>query len=194
MTPENYLDLKLEPIEVVTVNSYGEIIQRQQRIAKYLIEDLSDGITLEMAKIPGGTFMMGSPEGEGKDNEKPQHEVNIQPFFMGKFPITQAQWKAVVSFPKAKIDLKPDPDPSGFKGANYPVENIYWSMGVEFCDGATPAAGIAYQNVQKESIGYPVKPNGNMDVEQGLQHHFTLEKQLQRIWLTMMVMLMGMEG
>jgi formylglycine-generating enzyme required for sulfatase activity len=134
MTPENYLDLKLEPIEVVTVNSYGEIIQRQQRIAKYLIEDLSDGITLEMAKIPGGTFMMGSPEGEGKDNEKPQHEVNIQPFFMGKFPITQAQWKAVVSFPKAKIDLKPDPYPSGFKGANYPVENIYWSMGVEFCD------------------------------------------------------------
>jgi formylglycine-generating enzyme required for sulfatase activity len=124
--------LKLEVIEVVRVNKFGEIIQRQRHIAKYFIEDLGDGITLEMAKIPGGTFMMGSPEGEGDDNEKPQHEVTVQPFFMGKYQITQAQWKVVASFPKVKIDLKRDL--SKFKGENRPVELVSWFQAVEFCD------------------------------------------------------------
>ena len=50
--------LKLEQIEVVTVNKFGEIIQRQQPIARYFVEDLGNGVTLEMSAIPGGTFMM----------------------------------------------------------------------------------------------------------------------------------------
>jgi hypothetical protein len=52
------LGFKLEQIEVVTVNKFGEIIQRQQPIARYFVEDLGNGVTLEMSAIPGGTFMM----------------------------------------------------------------------------------------------------------------------------------------
>ena len=59
----------LESIEVVTVNRCGEIIQRQQHLAKYLVEDLGNGIDLEMAYIPGGTFMMGLPEDEKTNTE-----------------------------------------------------------------------------------------------------------------------------
>ena len=44
-----------------------------------VVEDLGNGISLELVEIPGGTFMMGSPEGEGEDREKPQHEVTVQP-------------------------------------------------------------------------------------------------------------------
>ena len=42
---------------------------------------------------------MGSPEDEPEryDDESPQHEVTVQPFFMGKYPVTQAQWKAVAT-------------------------------------------------------------------------------------------------
>jgi formylglycine-generating enzyme required for sulfatase activity len=50
-----------------------------------------------------GTFLMGSPEDalERLDSEGPQHEVNIATFFMGKYPVTQAQWRAVAAMPQA---------------------------------------------------------------------------------------------
>jgi formylglycine-generating enzyme required for sulfatase activity len=99
--------------------------------AEYFTEDLGNGVTIEMVAIPGGTFMMGSPEGEGYDSERPQHKVTIQPFFMGKYPITQKQWVAVANFPKVKIDLQPDP--SRFKGRNLPIERISWDEANEFC-------------------------------------------------------------
>ncbi|MFM6308867.1 MAG: formylglycine-generating enzyme family protein [Dolichospermum sp.] len=86
-----------------------------------------------MIAIPGGTFMMGSPENEeqSRGEEKPQHEVTIKPFLMSKYPITQAQWRAVAKLPQVHEELKPDP--SIFKGGNRPVENIPWHEAVEFC-------------------------------------------------------------
>jgi hypothetical protein len=46
---------------------------------------------------------------------------------------------------------------------------------------------IAFQSILKDNIVYPVKQNGNMPVEPEQPHHSTLERRLQRIWLTMMV-------
>ena len=43
-------------------------------------EDLGGGITLDMVAIPGDKFMMGSPEVEGENNEKPQYKVIVQLF------------------------------------------------------------------------------------------------------------------
>jgi len=88
---------------------------------------------------------MGSPEREPKrrDDESPQHTVTIQPFFMGKFPVTQAQWQAVASFPKVNIYLKSDP--SNFKGANLPVEQVSWNDAVEFCARLLKATGREYR-------------------------------------------------
>lgn len=65
------------------------IIQRKQRQAQYFSEDLGNGVILEMVAIPGGTFLMGSPETEEghRDNESPQHRVTVQPFFIGKYPV-----------------------------------------------------------------------------------------------------------
>ncbi|KYC37045.1 sulfatase-modifying factor protein [Scytonema hofmannii PCC 7110] len=101
--------------------------------AEFFTEDLGNGVLLEMVAIPGGQFLMGSPESElGRyDWESPQHTVTIQPFNMGKYPITQAQWQAVAAFPKIEIDL--NPNPSHFKGANKPVEQVSWDDAVEFC-------------------------------------------------------------
>jgi formylglycine-generating enzyme required for sulfatase activity len=53
---------------------------------------------IEMVYVTGGTFLMGSPENEpGRDSwEGPQHRVTVQSFYIGKYEVTQAQWRAVM--------------------------------------------------------------------------------------------------
>ena len=129
--------------EVVTVNAKGKEISRNRLSANYLIEDFGKVIKLEMVSIPGGTFMMGSPEFEGDADEHPQHEVTIAPFFMGKYPVTQAQWRAVAALPKVKQSL--NPHPSKFKGIYRPVENVSWHEAVEFCFRLSETTGRDYR-------------------------------------------------
>lgn len=95
--------------------------------------DESLGLTLRMMRIPGGTFLMGSPEDEPerRRNEGPQHKVTVSAFFMAKYPVTQAQWRVVANLPRINLDL--NPDPSQFKGDNRPVEQVNWYDAMEFC-------------------------------------------------------------
>jgi formylglycine-generating enzyme required for sulfatase activity len=125
--------LKSFEFDVVTVNAQGWKISRKRCGAQYFTEDLGNGITLEMVAIPGGTFMMGAPENEkdSRDSERPQHQVTVQPFFMGKYAVTQAQWRAVAALPQVNKEL--DPNPSYFKGDDRPVEQISWYDALEFC-------------------------------------------------------------
>ena len=76
---------------------------------------------------------MGSPENEEGYHEfqGPQHQVTVPSFFMGKYPVTQKQWRLVAALPKIKIDL--EFDPSSFKGDNLPVERVSWNHTQEFC-------------------------------------------------------------
>ncbi|MHC5850255.1 caspase, EACC1-associated type [Nostoc sp.] len=108
-------------------------INRSRGRAEFFTENLGNGVVLEMVAIPGGKFIMGSLESEPErvSRESPHHSVTIQPFFMGKFTVTQSQWKAVAALPKVSIDL--NPDPSNFKGANRPVERVSWDDVIEFC-------------------------------------------------------------
>ena len=87
----------------------------------------------EMVRIPGGSFVMGSPkdEEEHRKSESPLHKVTVPPFFMGRYPVTQAQWRAVVALPKVENDL--EENPSSFKGDNHPVDSVSWYDAVEFC-------------------------------------------------------------
>ena len=50
---------------------------RSRSQARYFIEDLGNGVILDMVYVPYGIFMMGSPEGEGYDWEEPQHKVKV---------------------------------------------------------------------------------------------------------------------
>lgn len=137
--------LKTVQFKTVTVNSKGEITKRSQNQAQVFTETIAKGITLEMMAIPGGSFVMGAPasEAESGDSQKPQHQVTIKPFLMGKYPITQAQWEAVAKLPKIQYDL--DPDPSGFKGKNLPVEEVSWNDAVELCARLSRKTGRSYR-------------------------------------------------
>jgi len=128
--------LKTWIFEVVTVDAKGKITNRRNCDAKYLVEDLGNGVTLEMVQIPGGTFKMGSPATEeGRyDSESRQHQVTVPSFFMGKYQVTQAQYQAVMGN-----------NPSNFKGEKRPVEQVSWDEAVEFCQKLSQKTGHTYR-------------------------------------------------
>jgi len=123
-----------EEFETVTVNDFGKIIKRKRYQAEMFAENLGEGIELEMVSIPGGSFLMGSPEDEGSDRERPQHRVLVPPFFLGRYPVTQQQYEAVMG-----------ENPSDFKGANRPVEQVSWNDATEFCQRLSQKTGKTYR-------------------------------------------------
>ena len=119
-------------------------INRQLGEALLYEERLGNALSLEMVSIPAGRFMMGSPEDEPErtNAESPQHKVKINDFFMGRYPVTQAQWRFVAKLPQVERKLKPDP--SNFKGDTRPVERVSWFDAVEFCDRLSQYTGLNY--------------------------------------------------
>ena len=115
------------------------------KIPTSFIENLGNYVFLEMLKISGGKFIMGSPYGEGDDSEKPQHQVTVPPFFMGKYPVTQAQWERIAALPKVNIDLHPQPSHFQAKGVNLPVERVSWHDAQEFCARISKHTGKIYR-------------------------------------------------
>ncbi len=94
---------------------------RQYDPASTLTLDLGSGVTMELVLIPAGEFLMGSSNSDS--DEDPLHRVRIsQPFYLGKYEVTQAQWRAVMGGV-----------PSGFTGADHPVQKVSWSDCQEFC-------------------------------------------------------------
>ncbi len=131
--------------ETVLLDDKGDTMERRRGRARQFIEELVPGVALEMVEIPGGTFVMGSPENEANSHkdEKPQHEVSVPSFHIGKFAITQEQWNVVAQW--EKVDNELNPDPSHFKGNDRPVENISWLDAKEFCARLAKRTGRGYR-------------------------------------------------
>jgi formylglycine-generating enzyme required for sulfatase activity len=114
------------------------------------IEKVND-VSLDMVFIPGGSFLIKAPGKELVQSSKSlQHQVSTLPFFMSKYPITQAQWREIANLPEVDMELRPDP--SYFKD-NYkkidrwtrPVESICWDSAVEFCQRLSDKTGKQYR-------------------------------------------------
>ncbi len=117
--------------DVITVDPYGKESSRTKSFARFFPEDLGNSIVLEMVYIPSGSFQMGSYE---RSSEQPVHQVTVQPFYLGKYPITQAQWEAVMGN-----------NPSDFKGAKRPVEQVNWDDAMKFCHKLSEKTGKTYR-------------------------------------------------
>lgn len=104
-----------------------------------------------MVKCPAGDFMMGSPDTEpGRSKKENLRKVTIsEDFYIGKYEVTQAQFKAVM-----------DKNPSRFVGDNNPVENVSWSDIMEFLNrlnnmtGSTRPAGYRFDLPTEEQWEY----------------------------------------
>ncbi|MGB3613083.1 MAG: formylglycine-generating enzyme family protein, partial [Elainellaceae cyanobacterium] len=106
---------------------------------------LGHGVFLEMVKIPSGRLVVGADraaKGAG-EREKSRREVTVPEFWMGRYPVTQAQWRSVAALPKVEQDL--EPEPSNFKGDRRPVEDVSWHNAQEFCKRLSRRTGKDYR-------------------------------------------------
>jgi formylglycine-generating enzyme required for sulfatase activity len=100
-----------------------------QKMQNYVNRFKTDFEKEEMAFVQGGSFQMGSTNGD--DDEKPLHWVKVNDFYIGKHEVTQKEWKEVMGS-----------NPSHWKGDNLPVEKVSWYDAVEFCNKKSRAEGL----------------------------------------------------
>jgi formylglycine-generating enzyme required for sulfatase activity len=89
---------------------------------------------LETISIPAATFLMGS--GNGSDDEKPVHKVSLAPYQIGRFPITNRQFKEFAA------NHSPQ---SGFDHPDQPVTGVSWFDAVAYCDWLSEKTGEKYR-------------------------------------------------
>ena len=155
------------------------LTRRTRRTGQHFYEALSAEIRLDMVQIPGGTFRMGAPNGEegAFDDEKPQHKVTVPQFFMGRYPITQAQWRVVADWLGIAgyplFDHPLTPNPSQFKGDNRPVENVDWDAATEFCQRLSQHTGRQYRLPSEAEWEYACRAGTQTPFSFG--HHISTE-------------------
>jgi formylglycine-generating enzyme required for sulfatase activity len=119
------------PIVQATVEPIIETQTTPVKITS-LITSLPADFKLEMVEVPGGKFIMGSDE---YDSEKPIHKVTVNAFKIGKYPVTQAQYEAVMGT-----------NPSHFAGnPQRPVENVSWFDAQTFCEKLSELTAQKYR-------------------------------------------------
>ncbi|MCC3416795.1 MAG: formylglycine-generating enzyme family protein [Microcoleus sp. PH2017_29_MFU_D_A] len=137
--------------DVITVDHYsGNENSRCVKSAQVFNEDLGDKLALQMVYIPGGKFEMGASH-LGSE-QKPSHQVTIQPVFMAEYTVNQAQWERVMKS-----------NPSHFKGAKRPVEQVSWDEAIEFCDRLTQKTGNSYRLPSEAEWEYACRAGTNTD-------------------------------
>ena len=83
---------------------------------------------IKMVGVQGGSMELGSGD---KDDENPIHTSNVQPFYIGKYPVTQEEWCKVMGNYLSKS-----------KGKLMPVEDVTFYDAVEFCNKLSQKAGL----------------------------------------------------
>jgi len=115
-------------------------IVKSPREWRQFVEQIAEDLMLEMVYVPSGDFVMGASKKEERsyDNERPQHSVAIPAFLMGKYPITQEQYEAVMGTNPSYFKHKPD-------SPLCPVENVSWEDAQEFCKKLSKLTGREYK-------------------------------------------------
>jgi len=112
--------------------------------ARLFAEPLGDGVTLQMARIPAGTFLMGAPESESGSlrSERPQHHVAVATFCLGRHAVTIAQWCAVMgAIPAGMTDV----DATFRASGEQPVVRVSCDEAEAFCRTLSDRTGRAYR-------------------------------------------------
>jgi eukaryotic-like serine/threonine-protein kinase len=148
----------------VQLDNTGKILEQPTSSALVFQEDLGNGISLTMVKIPAGKFMMGQTVSEKQEllktfkeegykkyfaPELPQHQVTIPGFFLGQMLVTQSQWQAIMG-----------KSPSRFQGdGKLPVEQVSWLDAMDFCQKLSKKTGRTYRLPSEAEWEYACRAN-----------------------------------
>jgi len=98
--------------------------------------DVGGGVDMHLRLVAAGLFEMGSPEGSGRDDERPQRDVVIsRPFMIGRTEVTRAQWRAVMGPDRGVDESSP----------HLPVTGVSWEDAVEFCEALSRKLGRQFR-------------------------------------------------
>jgi formylglycine-generating enzyme required for sulfatase activity len=105
---------------------------------------------MEFVFIKGGCYQMGHTFGDGSSDEKPVHEVCVDDFYLGKYEVTQGQWREIMG-----------QNPSGYKnGDRYPVETVSWNDAQEFIGRFSQKTGKVYRLPTEAEWEYAARSGG----------------------------------
>ncbi|WP_455949668.1 SUMF1/EgtB/PvdO family nonheme iron enzyme [Odoribacter laneus] len=111
------------------INWSSSVTPKQKEVLSRLVGN--------MVQVKGGRFQMGGTPEQGSDaynNEKPVHEVTLSDYYMGKYEVRQSEWEAVMGN-----------NPSRFKGADLPVEQVSWEDCHEFIGRLNALTGLSFK-------------------------------------------------
>lgn len=119
-----------------------------------------------MIVVKGGCFQMGDTFGVGGDNEKPVHVVCVNDFYIGKYEVTQEQWKAVMGN-----------NPAFFSscGNNCPVENVSWDDAQDYINKLSEKTGKKYRLPTEAEWEYAARSGGKKEKWSGTSNFDELE-------------------
>ena len=93
------------------------------------LPEVEDGLV----HIPGGTFIMGSPETENwRGSDETPHEVRVSDFYLSPCEVTQSEYESLTG-----------ENPGAFRGADLPVESVAWLDAIRYCNARSEAVGLS---------------------------------------------------
>ncbi len=121
--------------------------------------DLGTGVSLEMVWCPPGEFMMGFSDSDEDAyySDKPQHKVTFRTgFWMGKYPVTQAQWQAIMSGNPSHFSDEPD-------SPQRPVEQVNCEGVKKFCQKLKRKTGENFRLPSEAEWEYACRAGSTTD-------------------------------
>src|SRR5262245_2486488 len=150
--------LAVHDFTTATVDANGKVTRFAGVPTQQYIEDLGNGVRLEMVAVKGGTFTMGSEKGSSAF--MPAHQVTLGDFWIGKFEVTQAQWSVVMGN-----------NPSYHLGDNLPVDNVEWVEARDFCQRLNGKLGLSaaegYRLPSEAEWEYATRAGGKTELALG---------------------------
>jgi len=133
----------------VTVDDYGVMLYQTKFTTDFYDEILlntpAGSVSLPLVAITGGQFLFGTTAADQSPEvgQIPQTIEAVKSFWIGIYPVTQQQWRAVAQLPAVQREL--NPEPSYFSGDNLPVEQLSWPEAVEFCQRLSRYTGQRFR-------------------------------------------------
>jgi eukaryotic-like serine/threonine-protein kinase len=125
-----------------------------QVISKTNFTETINGVPLKMVFVQGGSFMMGATPEQGDDargDEKPVHHVSLDSFYIGKYPVTQGLWKAVMGANFVSYN----------QGGDLPLDSVSWDDAQTFIQKLNQLTGIVFRLPTEAEWEYAARGGAN---------------------------------